>query len=372
MGGSASGGSAPMRRDTLFRISSMSKPITAAATMILVEECKLRLDEPVDRLLPELADRRVLRRLDGPLDDTVPAHRPITLRDLLTFRMGFGQVLAPPDASPILKTAHELGIGMGPPAPDTMPAPDEWPRRLGSLPLMHQPGERWLYNTGSDVLGVLIARAAGQPFEAFLRERLFEPLGMRDTGFAVPAHERARLAACYTRGPGKRLLLEDDPEHSPWTHDVTLFSGGGGLVSTAHDYLRFCEMLRRDGALDGVRILSRKTIELMTANHLPGGQDLAQRALGAFAETRYEGQGFGLGFSVVLDRGRAATTASTGTYGWGGAASTIFWVDPQEEIVAIFLTQLIPSRTFDFRGQLQAIVYGALTDTQAPRERRAQ
>ncbi len=187
----------PMRRDTIFRISSMTKPITAAATMILVEECKVRLDEPVDRLLPELAERQVLKRLDGPLDDTVPANRPITVRDLLTFRMGFGQMMAPPDMFPILKAATEQQIGMGPPSPDMLPAPDEWIRRLGQLPLMHQPGEMWMYNTGSDVLGVLIARASGQQLEAFLRERIFEPLGMKDTGFSVPGHKLDRLATSY-------------------------------------------------------------------------------------------------------------------------------------------------------------------------------
>src|SRR5919205_2361155 len=173
IGTKAVGGSDPMGRDTIFRISSMTKPITAAAAMILVEECKLRLDEPVDRLLPELADRKVLKRLDGPLDDTVPAKRAITVRDLLTFRMGLGMIMGPPDVYPILKAANEQQIGMGPPSPSTMPAPDEWMRRLGSLPLMHQPGEKWMYNTGSDVLGVLIARAAGQPLETFLRERIF-------------------------------------------------------------------------------------------------------------------------------------------------------------------------------------------------------
>src|SRR5436309_8666069 len=191
----------PMRRDTIFRISSMSKPITAAATMILVEECKVRLDEPVDRWLPELAERKVLKRLDGPLDDTLPANRPITVRDLLTFRMGFGQMMAPPGAYPILKAASEMQIGMGPPSPSTMPAPDEWMRRLGTLPLMHQPGEKWMYNTGSDVLGVLIARASGQSFETFLRERIFEPLGMKDTGFSVPTTKLDRLATSYWTDP---------------------------------------------------------------------------------------------------------------------------------------------------------------------------
>jgi CubicO group peptidase (beta-lactamase class C family) len=202
----------PMRRDTIFRISSMTKPITAAATMILVEECKLRLDEPVDALLPELAERKVLKRLDGPLDDTVPARRPITVRDLLTFRMGFGMMMAPPDAYPILKAANVQQLGMGPPNPSTMPPPDEWMRRLGSLPLMYQPGEQWMYNTGSDVLGVLIARASRQPLETFLHERLFEPLGMRDTGFSVPEVSLDRLATSYWTDPTSgKLSVYDEP-----------------------------------------------------------------------------------------------------------------------------------------------------------------
>src|SRR5947209_8995755 len=174
----------PMRRDTIFRISSMTKPIIAVATMILVEECRLRLGDPVDRWLPELADRQVLKRLDGPLDDTVPAKRSITVRDLLTFCMGFGQMMASPDEYPILQAADEQQIGMGPPSPSSMPAPDEWMRRLGSLPLMNQPGKLWMYNTCADVLGVLIARASGQPLETFLHERIFEPLGMKDTSFS--------------------------------------------------------------------------------------------------------------------------------------------------------------------------------------------
>src|SRR5258708_1650577 len=181
------GGRDRRRGDTIFRIRSMPKPIRAAATMILVEECKVRLDEPVDRLLPELAGRKVLKRLDGSLQDTVPANRPITVRDLLTFRMGFGQMMAPPDAYPILKAASELQLAIGPPAPAGLPAPDEWIRRLGTLPLMHQPREKWMYNTGSDVLGVLIASASGQPLETFLRERIFDPLSMRSTTLPVPA-----------------------------------------------------------------------------------------------------------------------------------------------------------------------------------------
>ena len=204
IGAKSHGGSDPVARDTIFRISSMTKPVTAAATMILVEECKLRLDEPVDRLLPELADRQVLQQLDGPLDETVPAHRPITVRDLLTFLMGFGLVMAPPDSTPILRALTGAFLAQGPPDPSTAPGPDEWIRALGSLPLMHQPGERWMYNTGSDVLGVLIARASDQPFETFLRERIFEPLGMSDTGFFVPASEIDRLPTSYSVEPRNR------------------------------------------------------------------------------------------------------------------------------------------------------------------------
>src|SRR5437588_4623453 len=218
IGTQAIGASPPMQRDTIFRISSMTKPIIAAATMILVEECKLRLDEPVERWLPELAERQVLQRLDGRLYDTVPAKRPITVRDLLTFRMGFGQMMAPPDAYPILKVANEKQIGMGPPSPDTLPAPDEWIRRLGQLPLMHQPGEMWMYNTGADVLGVLIARASGQPLEAFLRERIFEPLGMKDTSFSVPGHKLNRLATSYwTNFVSGKIEVYDEAEGGQWS-----------------------------------------------------------------------------------------------------------------------------------------------------------
>src|SRR6516164_1696805 len=198
IGKKAAGGSDPIRRDTIFRIASMTKPITAAAAMILVEECKLRLDEPVDRLLPELSGRQVLKRLDGPVADTVPANRPITVRDLLTFTMGgYGGILAPPGTYPIQDALEVLSLAL----PDP-PGPDEWIRRLGTLPLIHQPGEKWMYSTGADVLGVLIARACGQPFVTFLRERLFEPLGMTDTGFAVPAAKLGRLAAAYWPDPG--------------------------------------------------------------------------------------------------------------------------------------------------------------------------
>src|SRR5262245_60800899 len=262
-------GGAPMRRDTIFRISSMTKPLTAVAAMILVEECKLRLDEPVDELLPELAGRRVLSRRDGPLDQTVPAKRPITLRDLLTFRMGFGQMFAAPDAYPILKAANELQIGMGPPNPSATPAPDEWMRRLGTLPLIHQPGEQWMYNTGSDVLGVLIARASGQPFADFLRERLFDPLGMKDTAFSVSPEKIDRLATSYwTDYQTGALDVYDEPADGQWSRPPAFPSGAGGLVSTVDDFLAFGRMLLNKGRHGNARILSRPAVETMTTDHL--------------------------------------------------------------------------------------------------------
>src|SRR5581483_10272872 len=231
----------PMRRDTIFRIASMSKPITAAATMILVEEGKLRLSDAVEKWLPELADRKVLKRIDAPLDETASAHRPITVHDLLTFTMGFGLLFTPTGEYPILKAANELQIGMGLTyQSQTKPDPDEWIRRLGTLPLMYQPGERWLYGTGSEVLSVLIARVSGQPLETFLRERIFEPLGMKDTSFSVPADKLDRLASCYIPNPKTGTLeLIDGVRESQWGRPPTFPSGAGGLVSTIDDYLAF-------------------------------------------------------------------------------------------------------------------------------------
>jgi CubicO group peptidase (beta-lactamase class C family) len=300
----------PMRRDTIFRISSMTKPIIAVATMILVEDCKLRLD------------------------DTVPAKRPITVRDLLTFRMGFGQMMASPDAYPILLAANEQQIGMGPPSPSTMPAPDEWLRRLGSLPLMHQPGEQWMYNTGSDVLGVLIARVSGQPLETFLRERLFEPLGMRDTSFSVPAASLARLATSYWPDPtsGQRIVY-DEPRDSQWSHSPAFPSGAGGLVSTIDDYLAFGQMMLSQGKHGGERILSRLSVELMTTDQLTPEQKAAPSLISGFLD----GNGWGFGVSVITRRDDIA--AVPGRYGWDGGMGTSWYSDPREDMVIILMTQ---------------------------------
>jgi CubicO group peptidase (beta-lactamase class C family) len=329
-------GGAPVGRDSIFRISSMTKPITAVAAMILVEECKLRLDEPVDRLLPELANRKVLKRIDGPLDETVPANRPITVRDLLTFRLGLGIIMGPPDVYPIQKaiTALEI-VGFGPPDPATPHGPDEWLRRLGTLPLMHQPGEKWMYNTGSYIQGVLIARAAGQPLEAFLQERVFEPLGMKDTGFSVPAAKLERLVNAYW--PNARtgaLDLYDDARDSRWSRPPAFPDGAAGLVSTVDDFLAFGRMMLDKGRHAGGRILSRPSVEAMTSDQLTP----EQKAASSFAGL-WDSHGWGFGVCIVTRRDRVA--ASPGRYGWDGGFGTTWASDPAEDLVAILMTQRV-------------------------------
>jgi CubicO group peptidase (beta-lactamase class C family) len=358
IGTKAVGGGAPMARDTIFRIASMTKPIIAVATLMLLEECVLRLDEPVDRLLPELSGRRVLRALDAALDDTVPAQRPITVRDLLTFRMGFGIVMAPPGTYPIQRAMTELDLGQGPPGAST-PPPDEWIRRLGTLPLMYQPGERWVYHTGSDVLGVLIARATGEPLETFLRERIFEPLGMRDTGFSVPAAGLDRLATSYWTNPQTRGVdLFDDAKTGQWSHPPAFPSGGGGLVSTADDYMAFGRMLLDGGRRGRTRILSRASVETMTTDQLT----TAQKAVSGLINDYFDSHGWGFGVAVVTRRSDVA--GSVGSFGWDGGLGTSWRSDPREEMVGILLTQASwtspnpPNVALDFWTS----VYGAIDD----------
>jgi CubicO group peptidase (beta-lactamase class C family) len=335
LGVKAVGGRDPMRRDTIFRIASMTKPITAAAALILVEEGKLRLDEPVDRLLPELADRKVLRRIDSPLEDTVPANRPVTVRDVMTFTLGFG-IVFPPDRYPIQKVINDLQIvGFGPPNPSAPHTPDEWIRRLGTLPLMHQPGEKWMYNTGSYVLGVLIARASGQPLEAFFRERIFEPLGMKDTGFSVPAAKLDRLATSYWTNPTTGALeLFDAPPASQWSRPPSFPDGGGGLVSTVDDYLAFGRMLLNKGGHGRERILSRPSVETMITDQLTPAQKAASTAL---VPGYFDSHGWGFGVSVVTRRIDPA--GPVGKFGWDGGLGTSWYSDPQEDMVTILLTQ---------------------------------
>lgn len=330
IGMQAVGGSVPMKRDTIFRISSMTKPITAAATMILVEECRLRLDEPVDRLLPELADRRVLRSLEGPLDDTVPAHRPISVRDLLTFRSGHGAVMVWPAKYPIQKAAEAAGVAPGPDQLDI--PPDEFMKRLGSLPLIHQPGERWLYHTGSDVLGVLIARASGQDFGTFLEERLFGPLGMKDTGFLVPAGKLDRLTSAYRMDfETNSVVAFDDAGNSRWSRPPPFPAGGSGLVSTVDDYHAFCRMMLNKGRHGSQRLLSRPAVELMTTDQLTPENRIGTELFFG------DGASWGMGNAVVTRRTSLSTTP--GRFGWDGGYGTSGHSDPAEDMVGILMTQ---------------------------------
>jgi|SRR5580704_2063623 CubicO group peptidase (beta-lactamase class C family) len=348
--------SAPMRTDTIFRIASLAKPVTAVAAMILVEECKLRLDESIDPWLPELAHRRVLRSLSGPLDDTVPAHRPITVRDLLTFRLGFGSVMAPPDTYPIQKLIREYQIGCdGPPHPLQAPTVEDWIQRLGSLPWIAQPGERWLYHVSADVLGVLISRVTGQSLGTFMRERIFDPLGMKDTAFYVPPEKIDRLPASYFFNPEtSKLELYDDPANSDWGSPPPSESAGGGLVSTMDDYFVFYRMLLNKGRHAEEQILSRTAVELMTSDQLtPEQRTGAEIFFGNYSSW---------GFVMSVDIRRDDLYHNPGRFGWTGGLGTSAYTDPAENMIGIVFTQRLmdspeaPNVFNDF----WTLAYGAL------------
>lgn len=327
----------PMQRDTIFRLASMTKPITAIAAMILVEECRLRLDDPVDEWLPELRDRQVLRRLDGALDDTVPARRAITLRDLLTFRAGYGELGFAAPLCPLHRAmmAAQLPLAVWPFASSG----DELLARLRALPLAHQPGERWLYHMGAEITGVLIARVAGQPLSAFLKQRIFEPLGMKDTGFLVPAEKLDRVPACYGANfPSPELVVLDPARGGAVARPPVFESGGGGLVSTVDDLLALGAMLMNRGAHGGARILSRPSVELMTMDHLTA----EQKAASPFFEGYWTTRSWGLGLGVVTARGELAEVP--GRFGWDGAFGTSWYVDPKEQLVGVLMTQRRPDQ----------------------------
>ncbi len=342
MGTLAAGGAAPVRRDAIFRMASATKPVTAAAAMVLVEECRLRLDEPVDPWLPELAGRRALRRIDAELDDTVPARRPITLRDLLTLTFGFGAVLAPPGTTyPIQRAVSELGIGGD--GTVAQPDADEWISRLGTLPLMYQPGERFLYHTGADVLGILVGRAAGCPFDAFVRERILDPLGMKDTGFHVPPEKVDRFATSYAHDPATGgLAVWDDPVGGIYSRPPRFARGGNGLVSTVDDYHAFFTMLLNKGRHGSRRVLSRPSVELMTTNHLTPAQTAAMEGDFATQDQNiwgYFGKQGGWGFGMAV-RTHRRDLASAGQFGWDGGLGTTAYADPDGQLVGILLTQV--------------------------------
>ena len=338
----------PMRRDTIFRIASVTKPIVAAAAMTLVEECRLRLDDPVHSLLPELANRQVLRTLTSPLDDTVPAIRPITLRDLLTFRLGYGAVFAPPGQYPIQAAIEEAGVAAGPLAPGF--PPDEVMERYGRLPLLHQPGERWFYNSGSDILGVLVARATDMTLGEFLRERIFTPLGMKDTAFSVPASEIDRLPESYwTNFETGEFGVFDPAEDSRFASRPAFESGAGGLVSTVDDLFVFAQMMLGNGKFGNERILSRASVELMTTDQITPQQKAASAS--DFFPGFWDSNGWG--FGVATNTRRDNLAATPGRYGWDGGYGTSWYNDPAEELIGIALTQRLwdaagPLPVFDF------------------------
>ncbi|MEV4136074.1 serine hydrolase domain-containing protein [Dactylosporangium sp. NPDC049742] len=332
-------GGPPMRRDTIFRMASTSKPVSVAAAMVLLDECRLRLDDPVEPWLPELADRQVLKRLDGPLDDTVPARRPIIVRDVLTSTFGLGMDLTAL-GTPIMGAVFEQGLT--PDLPTPMPEPDEWLRRLGTLPLMHQPGERWQYHISSDLLGVLVARVTGQSFETFLRERVFEPLGMKDTGFHVPAGDLDRLPPLYAPDPQTGEFHVWDPADGGRHSRPPAFpGGGGGLNSTVDDYHAYFRMLLNHGTHRGERILSRPAVDLMTTNRLTPAQQAARHTMAtdnvhlSFGQGQHGGWGFGM--AVRTHRG---DYAPVGQFGWDGGSGTSTYADPQHQVVGILLTQV--------------------------------
>ena len=347
--------SKPMRDDTIFRIYSMSKPITSVALMMLWEEGRFQLTDPVHRFIPSWRGQEVWEHGEGDQMATRRPANPPTMQHILSHTAGltYGGLL-PGLESPVDQAYQDLGIARG--DGETLL---EFADKLGRVPLLYDPGQKWCYSLATDVCGALVEIISGQPFESFLRERIFDPLGMTDTGFRITDEMLDRFAACYMRSMDKQVLLEDDPQTSHYRHKRNFFSGGGGLVGTTVDYMAFCEMLRQGGQFNGYQLLGRRTLELMTANHLMGGKSLAQMALGAFSETANEGVGFGLGFASTLDE-VVSCTVGAGDFYWGGRASTIFWVDPEEDLHVIFMTQLIPSSTFNFRGQLKNIVYGAL------------
>ena len=350
----------PTRDDTIYRIYSMTKPITSVALMTLYEQGHFQLNDPVSRFVPSWKDHRVWTAGEGDTMSTEPAHRPVSFRDVLTHMAGFTYGGGLPGVG-VQHPIDHIYRGLKVRSFGSQDSMQVFLDKLGQVPLRYQPGTAWMYSLATDVCGALVEIISGKPFAEYLQETIFEPLGMKDTAFFVPPEKQDRFAANYQRMPDKTLKLIDDPETSHYLADPGFKSGGGGLVGTSADYLRFCEMLRRGGELDGQRVIGPRTLELMHMNHLPGGQDLTQVALGTFSETANEGVGFGLGFAST--QGQVQTgTLGAGDYYWGGAASTIFWVDPKEDLCVVFMTQLMPSGTFNFRGQLKSIVYSSIID----------
>jgi CubicO group peptidase (beta-lactamase class C family) len=341
--------------DTIFRIYSMSKPVTSIALMMLLEEGRFQLTDPVYKFIPSWREHRVWVEGEGEAMVTRAPKAPMTVQHLLCHTAGltYGGFL-PGLELPVDPAYAAAGISRA--GTDTL---QEFVEKLAKVPLLYEPGSRWSYSMSTDVCGYLVEAISGQSFESFLQDRLFGPLDMPDTGFTVSDTQLDRFAACYERAPDKSLRLQDDPETSRYRSSPAAPSGAGGLVGTVRDYANFCEMLLQKGQFRGKQIIGRPILELMTRNHL-GDHSLAQMAVGGFSETSNDGVGFGLGFATTMDAA-ASGTVGEGDFYWGGLASTLFWVDPVEDLYAIFMTQLIPSSTFNFRGQIKNLVYGALS-----------
>jgi CubicO group peptidase (beta-lactamase class C family) len=350
----------PTADDTIYRIYSMTKPIVSVALMTLYEQGYFQLNDPVHRVVPSWKNHSVWVSGEGDGIVTEPVRRPVSFRDLLSHTSGLtygGMLPGVGDQHPVDAIYRGMNL-RSEGSTHTMP---EFLDKLGRVPLAFHPGERWMYSLASDAVGALVEVISGKPLAQYLEEVIFQPLGMKDTAFWVAPGKVDRFAANYRRNEAKALVVHNDPATSGFIREPAFKSGGGGLTGTSADYLRFCEMLRRGGELDGARILGPRTIEMMHMNHLPGGKDLTQLALGGFSETANEGVGFGLGFASTM--GQVETgTLGVGDYYWGGAASTIFWVDPKEDLSVVFMTQLMPSGTFNFRGQLKSIIYSAIVD----------
>jgi len=345
----------PLQEDTIFRIYSMTKPLTSLALMMLVEEGRISLDDPVHRYIPQWRELGVYEGGFIGGFRTKRTSAPMRVVDLMRHTSGLTYGFQ--QRTNVDAAYRKLHLGEIPTAVSLEQMIDE----LAKVPLEFSPGSAWNYGISTDVVGYLVGKVSGQPFEQFLRSRILDPLGMTDTDFMVPAAKASRFAACYAATPKGGMVLQDDPQTSFFLKPPTFVSGGGGLVSTAADYLRFCRMLLNGGELDGVRLVSPKTLELMSHNHLPGGKDLPDLAVSLFSEVTYAGVGFDLGFAVSVSPARGLLPGSPGDISWGGLASTYFWVDPREQLIVIFMTQLTPSATYPIRRELRTLVYSAFT-----------
>ena len=354
-----------IEKDTIFRIYSMTKPVTSVALMQLFEQGLFQLADPVSKFLPEFKNPKVFVSGSYPHFMTRPADREISIRDLLTHTAGltygfhyrtnidhaYRKVWSGPKGGNTDFSFPPLNL-------------DNFSKSIASLPLEFSPGDKWNYSVATDICGRLIEVLSDMTLDEYFKKYIFKPLQMDDTGFYVPKNKISRFAACYERTPTEYLKLQDSGSKKSGYSKMPLhLSGGGGLVSTSEDYYNFCQMLLSGGTFKGKRILSRKTVELMTANHLPGNQDMVTMGSeGSFSEIRYKGVGFGLGFGVNIDLADTQNSGSVGSFNWGGAASTFFWVDPEEELICILMTQLMPSGYYPIRVQMQSMVYSSFTD----------